>query len=79
MPKFRDTILLAHASRLIYADEFVLLCDVNKPKNPDLPYTNYDLHKMTDDAWSLMVYTEAAKNIKQEQNNNFPLENWTGY
>ena len=42
MPKFRDTILLAHASRLINTDEFVLLYDVNKPKNPDLPYTNYD-------------------------------------
>ena len=52
MPKFRDTILLAHASRLINIDEFVLLYDVNKPKNPDLPYTNYDhfdLDKMTDD------------------------------
>ena len=82
MPKFRDTILLAHVSRLINADEFVLLYDVNKPKNPDLPYTNYDhfeLDKMTDDEWSLMVSTEAAKNIKQEQNNNFTLENWTGY
>ena len=52
MPKFRDTILLAHASRLINTDEFVLLYDVNKPKNPDLPYTNYDhfnLDKVTDD------------------------------
>ena len=39
MPKFRDTILLAHASRLINTDEFVLLYDVNKPKNPDLSYT----------------------------------------
>ena len=41
MPKFRDTILLAQASRLINTDEFVLLYDGNKPKNPDLPYTNY--------------------------------------
>ena len=52
MPKFRDTILLAHASRLINAEEFVLLYDLHKPKNPDLPYTNYerfDLDKMTDD------------------------------
>ena len=75
MPKFRDIILLAHASRLINIGEFVLLYDVIKPKNPDLPYTNYDhfeLAKMTDDEWSLMVSTEAAKNIKQEQNNNFP-------
>ena len=36
MPKFRDTILLAHASRLINAEEFVLLYDLRKPKNPDL-------------------------------------------
>jgi len=81
MPKFRDTILLAHASRLINTDEFVLLYDVNKPKNPGLPYTNYDhfdLDKIADDEWSLMVTTEAAKNIKQEQNNNFPLGNRTG-
>ena len=78
MPKFRDTILLAQASRLINTDEFVLLYDGNKPKNSDLPYTNYDhfdLDKMTDDEWSLMVSTEAAKNIKEEQNNNFPLKN----
>ena len=37
MPKFRDTILLAYASRFINTAEFVLLYDVNKPKNPDLP------------------------------------------
>ena len=46
MPKFRDTILLAHASHLINAEECW------KPKNPDLPYTNYecfDLDKITDD------------------------------
>ena len=52
MPKFCDTILLAHASRLINAEEFVLLYDLHKPENPDLPYTNYecfDLDKMTDD------------------------------
>ena len=54
MPKFRDTILLGHASRLINAEEFVLLYDLHKPKNPDLPYTNYerfDLDKMTDDEY----------------------------
>jgi len=51
-PKFRDTILLAHATRLINAGEFVLHYDLHQPKNPDLPYTNYecfDLSKMTDD------------------------------
>ena len=50
MPKFYYS--LAHASRLINTDEFLLLYDVNKPKNPDLRYTNYDhfdLDKMTDD------------------------------
>ena len=49
MPKFRDTIFLAHASLLINAEEFVLQF---KPKNPDFPYTNYqqfNLNKMTDD------------------------------
>ena len=49
---FRDTILLSHASRLINAEEFVLLYDLHTPKTPDLPYTNYegfDLDKMTDD------------------------------
>ena len=53
MPTFRDTILMAHASRLIDAEEFVLFYDLHKPKNADLPYTNYepfDLDKMmTDD------------------------------
>ena len=52
MPKLRDTILLAHAFRLINAEEFVLLYDLHKPKYPDLPHTNYEyvgLHKMTDD------------------------------
>ena len=60
----------------------MLLYGVNKPKNPDLSYTDWDLFdlvKMTDDEWSLMVFTEAAKNMKQEQNNNFPMGNWTGY
>lgn len=52
MPKFRDTILIAHVCKLIDVEEFVLLYDFNKPKNPDIPYTNYDffdLDKMTDD------------------------------
>ena len=51
MPKLRDTILMAHASRLINTEEFVLLYDLNKPKNPDLPYNyeQFDLDKMKDD------------------------------
>ena len=52
MPKFPDTILLVHASPLINAEQFVLLYDLHTPKNPDLPYTDYecfDVDKMTDD------------------------------
>lgn len=52
MPKFRDTIVLAHVEGLIDAEEFALLYDINKPKNSDIPYSNYDrfdLDKMTDD------------------------------
>lgn len=52
MPKFRDTILLAHTSRLINAEELVLLYDLTKPKNPNVPNTNneqFDLDKITDD------------------------------
>jgi len=52
MLKVCGTILLAHACHLINTDEFVLLYDVNKPKNQDLPYTNYDdfnRDKMADD------------------------------
>lgn len=52
MPKLRDTILLAHCSNLINAKESFLLYDMNKPKNPDIPFTNYehfDLDKMNDD------------------------------
>lgn len=48
MPKFRDTIPLAHASHLRNSYYY----DLNRPKSPDLPYTNYnhfDLDKMTDD------------------------------
>ena len=52
MPKVGDTILCSHVSRLINAEQFVLLYDMNKPKSPDIPYSNYeyfDLDKMNDD------------------------------
>ncbi|XP_057301777.1 uncharacterized protein LOC130636166 [Hydractinia symbiolongicarpus] len=44
MPKLKDvrnTILLAHASNMINAEEFCLLYDLNKSKNPEFPYTCY--------------------------------------
>lgn len=52
MPKVRDTILLAYAFNIIDDEEFILLYDANKPKNPDIPYAryeNFDLDVMTDD------------------------------
>lgn len=52
MPKFRDTIVLAHVQGLTDAEEFALLYDIIRPKNPDIPYSNYDrfdLDKMADD------------------------------
>ena len=52
MPKFRETIVMAYASEFINEEEFVLLYDANKPKNPEIPFGNYesfDLGSMTDD------------------------------
>ena len=56
MPKLKDvrnTILLAHASN-IDAEEFCLLYDINKSKNPDFPYMCYerfDLDTLEEDIW----------------------------
>ena len=55
MPKLknvRSAILLAHAANLINAEECILLYDINKSKNPDLPYMSYerfDLDRMEED------------------------------
>ena len=43
MPKLRDTILLAHASSLINAEEFVLL---------------YDLHQLKSVAWEFSLFAD---------------------
>lgn len=43
---------MAYASEFINEEEFVLLYDANKPKNPEIPFGNYesfDLDSMTDD------------------------------
>ena len=52
----RNQILLAHADNLITDEEFVLLYDMNRSKNLELPYRNYlnfDLDAMSDDeCWS---------------------------
>ena len=48
----RETLLLSHAIEVIDEEEFLLLYDVNKSKNPSYPYWNYDafdLDSMTDD------------------------------
>ena len=52
LKKVREGLLLAYDSDLINVDEFVLLYNVNKSKNPDLPYLNYDkfdLDNMSED------------------------------
>ena len=52
----QNQILLAHADNLITDEEFVLLYDMNRSKNLELPYRNYlnfDLDAMSDDeCWS---------------------------
>ena len=54
MASFRETreaLLLAFDQNLINDEEFVLLYDLNRSKNPDYPYWNYerfDLDKWTD-------------------------------
>lgn len=52
MPKVREAVLFAHGCGLINDEEFALLYDVNKPKNPDMRYSNYeqfDINKLSDD------------------------------
>ena len=38
----REALLLSHATEVIDEDEFLLLYDVNKSKNPGYPHWNYD-------------------------------------
>ena len=51
----REALLLSHAIEVIDQDEFLLLYDVNKSKNPGYPYWNYDafaLDSTTDDEFT---------------------------
>ena len=52
----REALFLAHANNLIDDEEFVCLYDLNRSKNLDYPYWNYqkfDLEQLTDDeCWS---------------------------
>ena len=43
----REALLLAHEQGIIDDEEFVLLLDLNKSKNPDYPYWKYN-DSMTD-------------------------------
>ena len=54
MPSLRDVrecLLLSHALHMLDDEEFTLLYDLNRSKNPDLPYWNYnfDFDSLTDD------------------------------
>ena len=50
--KIRECLLLSHAANIIDDEEFVLLYDVNKSRNPDYPYWSYEkfnLDSLSDD------------------------------
>ena len=52
MPNIRDVLVLAYDCKLLDDVEFVLLSDLNRPKNPQLPYwsfDNFDLDELCDD------------------------------
>lgn len=40
MPKIREVLKLAHTCNVLDDEEFILLYDANKPKNPDIPCGN---------------------------------------
>ena len=51
-PKFKGIVLYAYDSKALNDEEFALLYDVTRPKNPDVPYWRYpkfDLEGMSDD------------------------------
>ena len=50
----RNALLISHSQNLINDEEFMLLYNINKSKNPDLPYwkyDNFDLENLTDDEY----------------------------
>ena len=51
LKEVRDCLLISHAFNLIDDNEFAVLYDVNRSKNPYFPYWNYqfDLDRLNDD------------------------------
>ena len=51
MLKVRETLLLAHHFKFLSNEEFVLLYDLNKPKNPEIPCggQRFDIDDLCDD------------------------------
>ena len=51
MPRIRETLLLAHHFKFLSHEEFVLLCDLNKPKNIEIPCgeRRFDIDDWCDD------------------------------
>ena len=41
--EIREALLLGHRNNIINDEEFVLLYNINKSKNPDFPYWRYDM------------------------------------
>ena len=74
MPKFRETLLLAQQYGPLSDEEFVLLYDLNKPKNPDIRYWNYDsfdIETLCDD--------ECATNFRFFRNDVYALAEVSSY
>ena len=44
----REALLMAHFGNFINDEEFLLLYDINKSKNSDFPYWNYDTFDLDD-------------------------------
>ena len=51
MPRNREALLLAHHFKFLSHEEFFLLYDLNKPKNPEIPYAerHFDIDDLCDD------------------------------
>ena len=51
MPRIREALLLAHHFKFLSHEEFVLLYNLNKPKNPEIPCAerHFDIDDLCDD------------------------------
>ena len=52
LTEVREALLLMHSENYLNDEEFLLLYDINKSKNPDFPYwnyTNFDLDQLNED------------------------------